>query len=79
MTIIPSLPKHLDARQRAVRTFIGSLLSAVLVGVAPVVEALAGQIQWTRGWWVAAVSAVGLAAVNAAVAYVLRYLKPPTV
>lgn len=78
MTIIPSLPKHLDARQRAVRTFLGSLLSAVLAAALPVVLSLAGQIHWTREWWLAAATAVGLAALNAAVAFVMRYVKPPT-
>lgn len=75
--INPPLPKHLDARQRAVRTFMGGLLSAVLAAVVPVLLATAGQIRWTREWWLATAAALGLVALNAAVAYILRYAKPP--
>jgi hypothetical protein len=71
------LPKHLDARQRAVRTFVGSLLSAVLAAVLPVALSLAGEIRWTRTWWLAAGASVGMAALNAGVSYALRYWKPP--
>jgi uncharacterized membrane protein YcjF (UPF0283 family) len=76
---VPAPPAHLDARSRAVRTFIGSLAAAVVAAVIPVALALAGQIQWTREWWIAAATSVGLAALNAAVAYVARHWFPPQV
>lgn len=79
MTTVTPMPKHLDARQRAFRTFVGSLLAVVLAAAGTALtSALDGGIHWTREYWVATGAAVGLAALNAAVAYVMRYWAPPS-
>lgn len=66
-----------DARQRAVRTWAGGLIVAVLLAVLPVLDAAAGNIQWSTAWWVALGNAVITPAVSAIVSYILRHLAPP--
>lgn len=67
-----------DARQRAVRTWVGGIIASVLLAVLPVLDAAAGNIEWSTAWWVALGNAVLAPAVSAVVSYVLRHLAPPT-
>jgi heme/copper-type cytochrome/quinol oxidase subunit 4 len=67
-----------DARQRALRTWVGGLIVAVLLATLPVVDAAAGNIQWSTAWWVALLNAVITPAVSAAVSFALRHLAPPS-
>lgn len=70
--------KAADASSRAVRTFVGSLIAVALTAAGTALTAaLAGGIRWTAAYWQAVGAAVGLAVVNAAVAYVLRHLATP--
>lgn len=71
-------PAHIDARSRAWRTFLQGLITAVLVAVGPIVAvAVGGGIKWTKEYWLGLGLLVGAAAVSAAVAYVMRFVKPP--
>lgn len=67
-----------DARQRAIRTWAGGLIAAVLLAVLPILDAAAGNIEWSTAWWVALGNALVSPAVGAAVSYVLRHLAPPS-
>lgn len=71
-------PANVDARSRAWRTFLQGLIAAVVVAVGPVVATAAGGIHWTREYWIGLGVLAGNAAVAAAVAYVMRFLKPPS-
>jgi hypothetical protein len=66
-----------DARQRAVRSYLGGLIVAVLGSAVPILEAAAGDLQWSRAWWIALGITVASPALHAAAAYVLRHLAPP--
>jgi heme/copper-type cytochrome/quinol oxidase subunit 4 len=66
-----------DAKQRALRTWAGGLIVAILLAVLPVLDAAAGNIQWSSAFWVALGNAVVTPAVSAAVSYVQRHLSPP--
>ena len=66
-----------DARQRAIRSYVGGLLVAVLAAVVPIVQAALGDVQWSSAWWLALLNAVLSPALYAVVAYVGRPLKPP--
>jgi hypothetical protein len=71
-------PANIDARSRALRTFVQGLISAVLVAVGPVVAVAFGGLQWTKEYWLGVGVLVGSAVVTACVSYVMRYLKPPS-
>ena len=66
-----------DARQRAIRSYLGGLIVAVAADVVPILEASAGNLQWSRAWWIALGITVASPALHAAAAYVLRHLAPP--
>jgi heme/copper-type cytochrome/quinol oxidase subunit 4 len=66
-----------DARQRAIRSYLGGLIAAVIMAVAPLGDAALGNIQWSRAWWIALGLGLVSPALHAVVAYVLRHLAPP--
>lgn len=66
-----------DARQRAIRSYVGGLIVAVLGAVVPILEAAAGNIQWSKAWWIALGITVASPALHAAASYVMRHLAPP--
>jgi hypothetical protein len=66
-----------DARQRAIRSYLGGLLVAVLAAVLPILQAAAGDIEWSSAWWLALLNAVASPALYAVVAYVGRHVAPP--
>lgn len=66
-----------DARQRAIRSYLGGLLVAVLAAVVPIVQAALGHVEWSSAWWLALLNAVLSPALYAVVAYVGRHLAPP--
>lgn len=68
---------HRDAWSRAVRTWTGGLITAVLVNLAPAALALTGSVRWTREYWTAEAILLGNLALSGAVSYVFRRLVPP--
>jgi heme/copper-type cytochrome/quinol oxidase subunit 4 len=75
-TLIPPTTAA-DARNRAIRTFLGGLLAVVLAAAVPVVMVAAGSIRWTKEWWIALGVAVAQVSLTAAISYVARYTHPP--
>jgi len=72
-------PAHLDARNRAVRTFLQGLLATVFAAIGPVLLSWTGTIRWTKEWWIASGTALGLVALTAVISYITRYTHPPNV
>jgi heme/copper-type cytochrome/quinol oxidase subunit 4 len=66
-----------DAKQRAIRSYLGGLVVAVLVAILPLAEAGAGHISWTLAWWAAFGNALLSPALAAGASYVMRHLAPP--
>lgn len=66
-----------DAWRRAVRTWLGGLVAAVLVNVTPAALALAGTIEWTAAYWAAEGQLIGTLALSGAISYAFRHMYPP--
>lgn len=70
---------HLDAVNRAARTFIQGLLVDVLGAVVLVLTTQLGDLQWTKTYWAALGLLLMKTAISAGVAYVYRRVRPPAV
>ena len=68
---------HLDAMNRALRTFVQGLAVDTAAAVTLVLTAQLGDLHWTRAWWAALGVLLVKTAVSTAVAYASRRLKPP--
>lgn len=68
---------HLDALNRAARTFVQGLLVDVTAAVTLVASTQLGDLHWTKAYWTALYLLLTKTAVSTAVAYVYRRVRPP--
>jgi hypothetical protein len=73
-------PTSVDARNRALRTFIQGLISdALIAGIATLTSALADpSFVFSRVYVTGVLLLIAKSVLSAVVAYVMRYTQPPT-
>lgn len=70
-------PKKEDARNRAIRTFLEGLISAVITTLVAALPVVLANPQWTKAFWVGVAISLGTVTLTAVVSYVARFLVPP--
>jgi hypothetical protein len=79
VTPLPTPPAsaNADAVNRAIRTWIGGIISAALTAAGPGLLVLFGAIRWTPTYWATVGGVVLSAFLTGAVSYAMRHLAPP--
>lgn len=70
-------PTAADAKNRAFRTLVQSLLVDVGAAVVLAITPLLGGVEWSKGYWIAVGLLAARSAVTALVSWVARRVVPP--